>query len=102
MTNAEIEQVQGTPDKYEQAQIRKCIYILNTLDLKESAQYSNLETAEEATIFLGNLVEDVEAGKRPLRVYHPPGEPALDPYLDPAEALRQKKENKIKWLRDHP
>ena len=22
--------------------------------------------------------------------------------LDPAEALRQKKENKINWLRDHP
>ena len=102
MTDAEIAQVLGTADRYEQAQIRKCIYILNTLTSEESAQYNNLETAEEATIFLSTLVEDVEAGTQPMRVYYPPGGSALDPHQEPAETPRQKKENKIKWLRDHP
>ena len=74
MTKPEREQVQNTKDKEEQAQIRKCIYILNTLDPEETTKYNKLGTPEETTAFLATLVEEVETGRRELRVYQPPRE----------------------------
>ena len=68
MKEPELEQVQKTIDKEEQAQIRKCIYILNTLDPEETTEYNKLETPEETTSFLATLVEGVEAGRWDLRV----------------------------------
>ena len=102
MTKPELEQVQNTTDKEEQAQIRKCIYILNTLDPEETTKYNKLRTPEETTAFLATLVEEVEAGKRELRVYQPPRGLTPKTYLDSGETLRQGMKEKVQWLKNHP
>ena len=101
MTDLEIAQVQGTSNKHEQAHIRKCIYMVNTLTAEEAIEYGNLETPEEATGFLSTLVEDVEAGTRPMRVYYPPEEPAQDARTEPEMTPSQRREQKAKWLKDN-
>ena len=83
-------------DSWEQTQTRKCIYVLNTLDQAESKGFNQLVTNnnwEEATVFLQLIVEKIEPGTRAMRVYHLPREPTPEPYQDPAEILRQKKES---------
>ena len=41
MTDLEIAQVQGTSNKHEQAHIRECIYMVNTLTAKEAIEYNS-------------------------------------------------------------
>ena len=102
MTKLEQEQVHNTKDEEGQAQTRKCIYMLNTLDPEETTKYNKLGTPEEATAFLAALVSEVEAGKRELRVYQPTKGLTAQACLGSGEILDQGIEEKIQWLGDYP
>ena len=102
MTKLEQQQVHNTKDEEGQAQTRKCIYMLNTLDPEETTRYDKLGTPEEATIFLAALVRKVEAGQRELRVYQPTKELATPTCSSSGEMPDQGMEGRKQWVEDCP
>ena len=99
MTELELQQVQG--NKYDQAHIRKCIYMVNTLSAEEAIVYNGMLTPEDQSAYLSTLIDDVEKGTRPMRVLYPPEEPAQDARVEQELPPSQRREQKAKWLKDN-
>ena len=74
MTEYERQQVAG--NRFDQAHIRKCIYMVNTLSPDEEIAYQMMDTPEDQSAYLSTLIDEVERGTRPMRVFHPLQEPA--------------------------
>ena len=73
-TEEELEQLREIESNEDAALMRKCLYVLHTLDQEETVEYDNLRTPVELTAFLSTRVDDIEAGRRPVKIYHPPKE----------------------------
>ena len=102
MTRLERQQVYNTKDERGQAQTRKCMYMLNTLDPEETKRYDKLGTPEEATIFLATLVRQAESGQRELRVYQPTKELATQTCPSSGEIPDQEREGREQEVEDYP
>ena len=99
MTEYELQQVTG--NKYDQAHIRKCIYMVNTLSAEEATVYNGMITPEDQSAYLSTLIDDVEKGTRLMRVFHPLEEPAQDAHIEQELTPSQRMEQKSKWLKDN-
>ena len=96
MTDYERQLVLG--NRFDQAHIRKCIYMVNTLSPDEEIAYQGMDPPEEQSAYLRTLIDEVERGTRPMRVFHPRQEPAQDAHVEPELTPL---EQKAKWLKNN-
>ena len=57
-----------------------------------------METPEDQSAYLSTLIDEVEKGTRPMRVFHPLEEPAQDAHI---EQELTPMEQKSKWLKNN-